>query len=59
MSRLRLVLRSLAYHWRTGIVVAFWLATATAVVTGALVTGSRRVNLAFLASSRYQIRLND
>ena len=39
MGRLRLVLRSLAYHWRTGAVVAFGLAIATAVVTGALVTG--------------------
>jgi len=39
MTRLRLLLRGLAYHWRTGIVVALGLATATAVMTGALVTG--------------------
>ena len=39
MNRLRLVTRSLAHHWRTGTMVVFGLATATAVVTGALVTG--------------------
>jgi len=35
----RLVLRSLAYHWRTGLVVCFGLALATAVLTGSLVIG--------------------
>ena len=39
MTWLRLVLRSLAYHRATGAMVAFGLIVATAVVTGALVTG--------------------
>ena len=39
MSLGRLVLRSLAYYWRTGVVVVFGLAVATAVITGSLVIG--------------------
>ncbi|MBM3497999.1 MAG: FtsX-like permease family protein [Armatimonadetes bacterium] len=39
MSWLRLVLRSLAYHRGVGALVGFGLTIATAVVTGALVTG--------------------
>lgn len=39
MSWLRLILRSLAYYRSTGAVVAFGMAIATTVVTGALVTG--------------------
>jgi len=35
----RLVMRSLAYYWRTGVVVVFGLAVATAVITGSLVIG--------------------
>ncbi|MFQ5810301.1 MAG: hypothetical protein ACE5JM_11835, partial [Armatimonadota bacterium] len=35
----RLLLRSLAFYWRTGIVVVFGLAVATAVITGSLVIG--------------------
>ncbi len=39
MSSGRLLLRSLAFYWRTGIVVVFGLAVATAVITGSLVIG--------------------
>ncbi len=39
MSLARLVLRSLAYYWTTGVVVVFGLAVATAVITGSLVIG--------------------
>ncbi len=39
MTSRRLVLRSLAYHWRTGVVVCFGIALATAVLTGSLVIG--------------------
>ena len=39
MSLGRLVLRSLACYWRTGVVVVFGLAVATAVITGSLVIG--------------------
>ena len=35
----RLIVRSLAFHWRTGVVVCFGLALATAVLTGSLVVG--------------------
>ena len=39
MSLARLILRSLTFHWRTGIVVVFGLSVATAVITGSLVIG--------------------
>lgn len=39
MTLARLVMRSLVYHRRTGLVAAFGLAIATAVVTGSLVIG--------------------
>lgn len=39
MSFARLVLRSLAHYWRTGIVVAIGLAVATSVIVGSLVIG--------------------
>ncbi|MFQ6130777.1 MAG: FtsX-like permease family protein [Armatimonadota bacterium] len=39
MSSGRLLLRSLVFYWRTGIVVVFGLAVATAVITGSLVIG--------------------
>lgn len=39
MSFGRLVLRSLAHYWRTGIVVAIGLAVATSVIVGSLVIG--------------------
>ena len=39
MSLGRLLLRSLRFYWRTGMAVVFGFAVATAVVTGALVTG--------------------
>lgn len=35
----RLVIRSLAFYWRTGFVVAFGVAVATAVIVGSLVIG--------------------
>jgi len=35
----RLVIRSLAFYWRTGFVVAFGVAVATAVVVGSLIIG--------------------
>jgi len=39
MTFTRLLLRNLTYHWRTAVVVVLGLTVATAVVTGALVTG--------------------
>ncbi|MGC9318604.1 MAG: ABC transporter permease [Armatimonadota bacterium] len=39
MTATRLVLRSLAHYWRTGVVVAVGLAVATAVIVGSLVIG--------------------
>ncbi|MGD9496293.1 MAG: hypothetical protein AB7Y46_08280, partial [Armatimonadota bacterium] len=39
MSLARLVLRSLAHYWRTGLVVAIGLAVATSVIVGSLVIG--------------------
>ncbi|MFH1730351.1 MAG: ABC transporter permease, partial [Planctomycetota bacterium] len=35
----RLVIRSLAFYWRTGSVVAFGVAVATAVIVGSLIVG--------------------
>ncbi|MEA3400253.1 MAG: ABC transporter permease [Armatimonadota bacterium] len=39
MTAARLVLRSLAHYWRTGVVVVVGLAVATAVIVGSLVIG--------------------
>lgn len=39
MSLLRLIVASLAYHWRTQLAVAVGVATAAAVLTGALLVG--------------------
>ncbi len=39
MTLFRLVIRSLCYYWRTGAVVVFGLAVATAVIVGSLVVG--------------------
>lgn len=39
MTRLQLVQRSLAHHWRTNIAVILGVMTATSVITGALVVG--------------------
>jgi ABC-type antimicrobial peptide transport system permease subunit len=39
MSSLRLILTSLAYHWRIHLAVALGVAAATAVLTGALLVG--------------------
>ncbi len=39
MSLRRLVLRSLLFHWRTGVAVCLGLALATAVITGSLLLG--------------------
>ncbi|MFP3902794.1 MAG: ABC transporter permease, partial [Armatimonadota bacterium] len=48
-----LVTRSLAYYWRTGLMVAFGLLLATAVITGSLVIGdSVRGSLRDTALSR-------
>src|SRR5918993_3705050 len=39
MSFRRLVLRGLAYHWRTNLAVVIGVATAVAVLSGALLVG--------------------
>jgi ABC-type lipoprotein release transport system permease subunit len=39
MSRFRLILASLVYHWRIHLAVAFGVAVGTAVLTGALLVG--------------------
>ncbi len=39
MTLRRLLLRSLRYYWRTGVVVAFGVALAAAVITGSLLVG--------------------
>jgi ABC-type lipoprotein release transport system permease subunit len=53
MSPSRYVLRSLAWYWRTNLAAALGAATATAVLTGALVTGaSVRASLRELALGR-------
>lgn len=54
MNVRRVVIRSLLFYWKTGLVVAFGVAIATAVITGSLVVGDsvtgsvRRVALARL-----------
>lgn len=61
MSLARLVLRSLAHYWRTGIVVAIGLAVATSVIVGSLVIGDsiqgslRRTALARLGEISYAV----
>ncbi|MEN6344373.1 MAG: hypothetical protein ABFE16_03660, partial [Armatimonadia bacterium] len=53
MSLLRLVLRSLVFNWRTGVVVVFGFAVAVATITGSLVIGdSMRGSLRDTALSR-------
>lgn len=53
MSFIRLLLASLRYHWRVSAAVAAGIATATAVLTGALVVGdSVRGSLAHLTLDR-------
>ena len=53
MSPARLIVRSAAYHWRTNLAVCLGVATAVAVLGGALVVGdSVRSSLRDLATSR-------
>lgn len=53
MTRTRLLLRSLAHYWHTGLAVVFGLAVATAGVTGALLMGdSMRGSLREIALGR-------
>lgn len=73
MSIGRLISRSLRLYWRTGIVVAFGIAVATAVITGSLVigdsvTGSLRetalsrlgnISYAAVASGYFRAKLAD
>ncbi len=61
MNLRRLVIRSLRHYWRTGIVVVFGLAVATAVIVGSLVIGDsvtgsiRRTALSRLGSIDYAL----
>lgn len=61
MSLGKLVSRSLLYHWRTGVVVIFGVAVASAVITGSLVIGDsvsgslRDVALARLGSTTHAL----
>src|ERR1043166_35417 len=53
MRTTRLIQRSLAYYWQTNLVVVFGVATAVAVLTGALLIGeSVRGSLRDLVSQR-------
>lgn len=53
MSKWRIVVRSLIYHWRMNAAVALGVAAATAVLTGALLVGSSmRGSLKHLALDR-------
>ena len=53
MSAVRLILRSLLFHWRTNLAVACGVAVGTAVLSGALLVGdSMRGSLRHLTLDR-------
>ncbi|MCD6360757.1 MAG: hypothetical protein J7M38_07810, partial [Armatimonadetes bacterium] len=61
MTVRRLVIRSLRHYWRTGVVVVFALAVATAVIVGSLIIGAsvtgsiRRTALSRLGDIHYAL----